>query len=162
MAQPAQGVEFVLTPSVVTYPCSFFLFDVFNYHYSIEFVWVTTICQNCCAWCFIFYRIAWHIWLCYPGNMATELRGKICLVGTSHLSSKKSTYVSSELILSRDIFVFYIFFFFCRSLAELSRIPVVVTNQVRYHTRDEECQFSFQGSVVVQTHCKILCIYTYI
>ncbi|KAL6275990.1 hypothetical protein ACE6H2_019591 [Prunus campanulata] len=32
-----------------------------------------------------------------------------------------------------------------RSLAEFSRIPVVVTNQVRSQTRDEACQYSFQG-----------------
>lgn len=32
-----------------------------------------------------------------------------------------------------------------RSLAEFSRIPVVVTNQVRSQSRDEACQYSFQG-----------------
>ncbi|XP_008224994.1 PREDICTED: DNA repair protein RAD51 homolog 2 [Prunus mume] len=34
---------------------------------------------------------------------------------------------------------------FIKSLAEFSRIPVVVTNQVRSQTRDEACQYSFQG-----------------
>ncbi|BBH04896.1 hypothetical protein Prudu_016144 [Prunus dulcis] len=34
---------------------------------------------------------------------------------------------------------------FIGSLAEFSRIPVVVTNQVRSQTRDEACQYSFHG-----------------
>ncbi|GLT53577.1 hypothetical protein SLA2020_268400 [Shorea laevis] len=33
---------------------------------------------------------------------------------------------------------------FIKSLAEFSRIPVVVTNQVRSQSRDEACQYSFQ------------------
>ncbi|KAG6631644.1 hypothetical protein CIPAW_13G104600 [Carya illinoinensis] len=33
---------------------------------------------------------------------------------------------------------------FIKSLAEFSRIPIVVTNQVRSQSRDEACQFSFQ------------------
>ncbi|XP_024031792.1 DNA repair protein RAD51 homolog 2 [Morus notabilis] len=33
---------------------------------------------------------------------------------------------------------------FIKSLAEFSRIPIVVTNQVRSQTRDEGCQYSFQ------------------
>ncbi|XP_048325292.2 DNA repair protein RAD51 homolog 2 isoform X3 [Ziziphus jujuba] len=33
---------------------------------------------------------------------------------------------------------------FIKSLAELSRIPVVVTNQVRSQSRDEACHYSFQ------------------
>lgn len=32
-----------------------------------------------------------------------------------------------------------------RSLAEFSRIPVVVTNQVRSQSRDEICHYYFQG-----------------
>ncbi|XP_048325289.2 DNA repair protein RAD51 homolog 2 isoform X2 [Ziziphus jujuba] len=34
---------------------------------------------------------------------------------------------------------------FIKSLAELSRIPVVVTNQVRSQSRDEACHYSFQA-----------------
>ncbi|KAJ0021232.1 hypothetical protein Pint_32257 [Pistacia integerrima] len=34
---------------------------------------------------------------------------------------------------------------FIKSLAEFSRIPIVVTNQVRSQSRDESCQYSFQG-----------------
>ncbi|XP_062171365.1 DNA repair protein RAD51 homolog 2 isoform X1 [Alnus glutinosa] len=33
---------------------------------------------------------------------------------------------------------------FIKSLAEFSRIPIVVTNQVRSQSRDEACQYSFQ------------------
>ena len=32
-----------------------------------------------------------------------------------------------------------------RSLAEFSRIPILVTNQVRSQSRDEACQYYFQG-----------------
>lgn len=35
-----------------------------------------------------------------------------------------------------------------RSLAEFSRIPVVVTNQVRSQNHDEVCQYYFQGREV--------------
>ena len=41
--------------------------------------------------------------------------------------------------------VFFSFIF--RSLAEFSRIPVVVTNQVRSQSRDEICQYYFQGMI---------------
>ncbi|CAN8247303.1 unnamed protein product [Cochlearia groenlandica] len=36
---------------------------------------------------------------------------------------------------------------FLKSLAEFSRIPIVVTNQVRSHNRDETSQYSFQGKL---------------
>lgn len=42
-----------------------------------------------------------------------------------------------------------------RSLAEFSRIPIVVTNQVRSQIRDEACQYSFQGRIV-WSNCEIL------
>ncbi|XP_057999190.1 DNA repair protein RAD51 homolog 2 isoform X2 [Hevea brasiliensis] len=40
---------------------------------------------------------------------------------------------------------------FVKSLAEFSRIPVVVTNQVRSQSRDEICQHSFQAHKNVET-----------
>ncbi|XP_048444724.1 DNA repair protein RAD51 homolog 2 isoform X2 [Pyrus x bretschneideri] len=43
---------------------------------------------------------------------------------------------------------------FIKSLAEFSRIPIVVTNQVRSQIRDEACQYSFQGGIV-WSNCEI-------
>ncbi|OAY51697.1 DNA repair protein RAD51 homolog 2 isoform X2 [Manihot esculenta] len=40
---------------------------------------------------------------------------------------------------------------FLKSLAEFSRIPVVVTNQVRSQRRDEVCQYSFQAQKNAET-----------
>lgn len=44
-----------------------------------------------------------------------------------------------------------------RSLAECSRIPVVVTNQVRSQIRDEACQYSFQGNTAMITWSFCIC-----
>ncbi|XP_070664736.1 DNA repair protein RAD51 homolog 2 isoform X1 [Malus domestica] len=44
---------------------------------------------------------------------------------------------------------------FIKSLAEFSRIPIVVTNQVRSQIHDEACQYAFQGRIV-WSNCEIL------
>lgn len=66
-------------------------------------------------------------------------------------------FLSENLLLINEIIIMFLLysmlkachiFFFSfehRSLAEFSRIPVVVTNQVRSQRRDEVCQYSFQG-----------------
>lgn len=47
-----------------------------------------------------------------------------------------------------SILIWCCFFAIFRSVAEFSRIPVVVTNQVRSQSRDETSHYSFQGIVV--------------
>ncbi|GMN24513.1 hypothetical protein TIFTF001_000586 [Ficus carica] len=52
--------------------------------------------------------------------------------------------IGDALFCSSDIALSLFLSFYSRSLAEISRIPIVVTNQVRSQTRDEGCQYSFQ------------------
>lgn len=88
------------------------------------------------------------------GTMSRGHLDSIHWVGIFLLSSENHIFLTHS-FQSFDQLLYHIWSFFpaqvmlfsyiSRSLAEFSRIPIVVTNQVRSQSRDESCQFPFQG-----------------
>ena len=92
--------------------------------------------------------------------MSRDPLDNIHWVGTYRLSSEDSVFLPFlfKLVINRWIFCAQLscFFDISRSLAEFSRIPVVVTNQVRSQSLDEASQYSFQG-IITWFYCGNFC-----
>lgn len=119
-----------------------YIFKIYNRHASYIVGW----CVN----------IVSVVALCCSGNLSMGLPDKIHWVGTFLLLSEDHTILTAiswnflamvtlfndALSLSLSLSPLTLI---SRSLAEFSRIPVVVTNQVRSQSRDEICHYYFQG-----------------
>lgn len=116
-----------------------YIFKIYNRHASYIVGW----CVN------ILSVVALHC----SGNSSMGLPDKIHWVGTFLLLSEDHTiltaYIAECLSYGDSLFNDALSLspptLISRSLAEFSRIPVVVTNQVRSQSRDETCHYFFQG-----------------
>lgn len=119
-----------------------YFFKIYNRHASYIVGWCVNIVSVVALRC--------------SGNSSMGLPDKIHWVGTFLLLSEDHTILTA---ISRNFLAMVTLFndalslslslspltLISRSLAEFSRIPVVVTNQVRSQSRDEICHYYFQG-----------------